>query len=225
MGKDKVENEDLIRHGFPEDVWFHVDKLSSAHVYLRMPESMEWTAIPDGLLEECSQLVKANSIEGNKKNNITIIYTPHANVKKTGDMAVGAVSFHNDRLVKRFHVKERKNEIVNRLNKTKEEREVDFEAERQERERAAGRKKKEHALQQKKETLEAKRQYKEQAAAKDYSYCACSVTHAVFSDEAIAEAQREKQRQARIHAAQKQTAGEATKSDEEDVYESDDSFM
>jgi len=69
-------------------------------------------------------------------------------MQKTGDMAVGAVSFYNDRLVKRFYIKERKNEIVNRLNKTKEERAVDFEAERQERERAAGRKKKEHALQQ-----------------------------------------------------------------------------
>lgn len=56
-------------------------ELSSAHVYLRMPEGMEWTAIPDALLEDCSQLVKANSIEGNKKNNVTIIYTPHANVK------------------------------------------------------------------------------------------------------------------------------------------------
>lgn len=36
MGKDKYENEDLIRYGLPEDVWFHVDNLSSAHVYLRM---------------------------------------------------------------------------------------------------------------------------------------------------------------------------------------------
>ena len=35
MGRDKHENEDLIRWGWPEDVWFHVDKLSSAHVYLR----------------------------------------------------------------------------------------------------------------------------------------------------------------------------------------------
>ena len=35
MGRDKYENEDLIRWGWPEDVWFHVDKLSSAHVYLR----------------------------------------------------------------------------------------------------------------------------------------------------------------------------------------------
>ncbi|KAH0832397.1 hypothetical protein J3R83DRAFT_13431 [Lanmaoa asiatica] len=37
MGKDKVENEDLIKYAWPQDVWFHVDKLSSAHVYLRMP--------------------------------------------------------------------------------------------------------------------------------------------------------------------------------------------
>ncbi|KAF4324255.1 hypothetical protein BBO99_00000935 [Phytophthora kernoviae] len=37
MGKDKFENEDLIRYGFLEDIWFHVDDLSSAHVYLRLP--------------------------------------------------------------------------------------------------------------------------------------------------------------------------------------------
>ena len=36
MGRDKHENEDLIKHGWPEDVWFHVDKVSSAHVYLRL---------------------------------------------------------------------------------------------------------------------------------------------------------------------------------------------
>ena len=60
MGRDKVENEDLIKYGLPEDVWcaarvtaslrraaahrrapaaarrFHVDKLSSAHVYMRV---------------------------------------------------------------------------------------------------------------------------------------------------------------------------------------------
>lgn len=32
MGKDKYENEELIKYGHPEDVWFHVDDLSSAHV-------------------------------------------------------------------------------------------------------------------------------------------------------------------------------------------------
>lgn len=81
MGKDKVEStsrspvhmidihsyrsdEDLIKYAWPQDVWFHVDKLSSAHVYLRMPEGMTWEAIPQALLADCAQLVKANSIEG-----------------------------------------------------------------------------------------------------------------------------------------------------------------
>lgn len=31
-----VADEDLIKWGWPEDVWFHVDKYSSAHVYLRL---------------------------------------------------------------------------------------------------------------------------------------------------------------------------------------------
>lgn len=31
-----LTDEDLIKWGWPEDVWFHVDKHSSAHVYLRL---------------------------------------------------------------------------------------------------------------------------------------------------------------------------------------------
>lgn len=42
-------------------------------------------------LDDCCQLVKANSIEGNKMNNIGIVYTMWSNLKKTGDMAVGQV--------------------------------------------------------------------------------------------------------------------------------------
>ena len=37
MGADKYENEGLIEWGQTRDVWFHVDGLSSAHVYLRLP--------------------------------------------------------------------------------------------------------------------------------------------------------------------------------------------
>lgn len=37
MGVDKFENEKLLANGFPEDLWFHVDQHSSAHVYLRIP--------------------------------------------------------------------------------------------------------------------------------------------------------------------------------------------
>lgn len=73
------------------DIWVHVDKLSSAHVYLRLPElpssggkpswGESWESIPEKLLTDLGQLVKANSIEGNKRNNVTIIYTPHSNLK------------------------------------------------------------------------------------------------------------------------------------------------
>ena len=39
MGKDKYENEDLIKYAWPDrDIWFHVAELSSAHFYIRVPE-------------------------------------------------------------------------------------------------------------------------------------------------------------------------------------------
>ena len=62
MGKDKFENEDLIKYGWDEDVWFHVDDLSSAHVYLRLNDGEDWANIENNLMQECCQLVKENSI-------------------------------------------------------------------------------------------------------------------------------------------------------------------
>ena len=66
MGRDKYENEHLITFGWPEDLWFHVDKLSSAHVYLRLPAGVEFSDVPINLVHECAQLTKLNSIEGCK---------------------------------------------------------------------------------------------------------------------------------------------------------------
>lgn len=36
-------DEELIKWGWPEDVWFHVDKLSSAHVYLRLNKVLAYS--------------------------------------------------------------------------------------------------------------------------------------------------------------------------------------
>ncbi|KAF1826129.1 DUF814-domain-containing protein [Dissoconium aciculare CBS 342.82] len=135
VGKDKVENEDLIAHGWPEDVWFHVDNLSSAHIYLRMRDNETWDNIPEELLTDCAQLTKANSIEGNKKDNVTVIYTPWSNLKKSGNMATGQVGFKDQKLVKRLYVEKRENPIVNRLNKTKVEKFPDLRQEKADRER------------------------------------------------------------------------------------------
>ena len=47
---------------------FHVDKLSSAHVYLRLKEGETLDDIPANVLEDAAQLVKANSIQVHKLN-------------------------------------------------------------------------------------------------------------------------------------------------------------
>lgn len=53
---------------------FHVDKMSSAHVYLRLNKNQTIDDISEGLLEDCAQLVKANSIQGNTwgKNDLKV---------------------------------------------------------------------------------------------------------------------------------------------------------
>ena len=72
MGKDKYENEDLIKFGIPEDIWFHVDDLSSAHVYLRLNHGERLDDLPESTIMECAQLVKANSIEGCKLKEVEV---------------------------------------------------------------------------------------------------------------------------------------------------------
>eukprot|EP00966_Prymnesium_polylepis_P112315 2598063-Prymnesium_polylepis.1 len=122
MGRDKYENEELIRYGWPEDLWFHVDKMSSAHVYLRLPPGDTIDDVSMDIVHECAQLTKLNSIEGCKVNNVTIVYTMWANLRKSGDMATGQVSFHKRNEVRSVVIEKRINDIVNRLNKTKEEK-------------------------------------------------------------------------------------------------------
>lgn len=69
-----------------------------------------------------------------------------AHPKTSGALDVGTVVFHKERQIKRMHVHERDNAVVNRLNKSRVAKDVDFEAEFQERQRAAGQLKKDHYI-------------------------------------------------------------------------------
>jgi len=133
MGLDKFENEELIRWGWPEDVWFHVANLSSAHVYLRLKQGQTIDDIPEAVIRDAAQLCKANSITGNKQNNVDVNYTMWSNLKKTAGMEPGQVSFHRQKQVFKINLEKRVNEIVNRLNKTKEEKPVDLRQMREDR--------------------------------------------------------------------------------------------
>jgi len=131
VGRDKFENEELLRYAFPVDVWFHVDDLSSAHVYLRLPEDVTIDNIPDEILEECFQIVKDNSIEGRKKDKVSVCYTPWENLKKTASMEIGAVGYKKEENVKLAHGITKNSEVLKRLNKSKEERVVDLQLEKE----------------------------------------------------------------------------------------------
>ncbi|KAI4484747.1 PREDICTED: coiled-coil domain-containing protein 25 [Polistes canadensis] len=162
MGVDKYENEDLIKWGWPEDVWFHVDKYSSAHVYLRLHPGQTIDDIPSTVLEDAAQLVKANSIDGNKMNDIDVVYTMWSNLKKTRGMEVGQVGFYKEKDVRKIHVTKRLNAIINRLIKTKRSEQVNLQAEREQRDRSEREDKKKLLREQKeKEKAEEKRRQEE----------------------------------------------------------------
>jgi thiamine pyrophosphate-dependent acetolactate synthase large subunit-like protein len=91
--------------------------------------------IPKEVLMDCAHLVKANSIQGCKMNNVNVVYTPWSNLKKTADMDVGQIGFHRQKDVKIVTVEKNVNEILNRLQKTKSERFPDLAAEKESRDR------------------------------------------------------------------------------------------
>ncbi|XP_014300697.1 coiled-coil domain-containing protein 25 [Microplitis demolitor] len=169
MGVDKHENEDLIKWGWPEDVWFHVDKFSSAHVYLRLAPGQTIDDVPTSVLEDAAQLVKANSIEGNKANDIDVVYTMWSNLKKTPGMEVGQVGFHKEKDVKKIHVPKRINTVVNRLNKTKRSETPNLRAEREQRDRSEREDKKKVQRELREKEKAEKKQREEEAEIRSYS--------------------------------------------------------
>ena len=84
--------------------------------------------IPKDVLADCAQLVKANSIQGRRKNlfhiylfiffmyqlsllfigcklsSVTVVYTAFSNLKKTGSMDVGQVGFHDQKKVQQYRI-------------------------------------------------------------------------------------------------------------------------
>jgi len=113
VGRDKHENEFLIQYGWPGDIWFHVEGISSAHVYFRLdcfassqvnPQLQNILGkipiddLPVESIEDMCQIVKHNSIQGCKMASCKIVYTPHSNLKKTFQMEAGSVTYFDQKL-------------------------------------------------------------------------------------------------------------------------------
>mmetsp|Transcript_45084 Transcript_45084/g.127249 ORF Transcript_45084/g.127249 Transcript_45084/m.127249 type:complete len:287 (+) Transcript_45084:179-1039(+) len=168
MGRDKFENENLIEYGFPEDIWFHVDNLSSAHVYLRPPRpwddpSFSIEAIPPDVLSDMCQLTKANSIEGSKQSSVDIVYTPWGNLRKDQNtMDTGTVGFQDMKLVFKKKDVKRDKDILKRIEKTKKESFPDFAKEKEARDVEERHQKKKVLREQKQEQKEEQKRKEEE---------------------------------------------------------------
>ena len=172
MGRDKYENDQLIEHSFGEDVWFHVDEVSSAHVYLRLGGSgVGIDDIPAKTLEECVQLVKANSISGCKMPQVTVIYTYVSNLRKDQQhMDVGTVGFHKEKEVHKVKFVKTNKAMVKAIEKTRTEKTLDdLKRDKQEREREMIRRNKAEAAKKRAEEEEALRKAKEEADLRCYA--------------------------------------------------------
>ena len=121
------------------------------------------------LFQDASQLVKANSITGNKMNDIDIVYTMWSNLKKTDGMVAGQVGFHKDKEVRKIKISKRENVIVNRLNKTKTEvKDPDLRGERENRDKNEREEKKKIYKQVEEQKREEEKKRKEEAEMRSY---------------------------------------------------------
>jgi predicted ribosome quality control (RQC) complex YloA/Tae2 family protein len=99
MGKDKYENTELLQLAESEDLWFHVQHVSSAHVYLKYtgaarPSPSETSVVVTAL----AQLVKMNSIEGSKSDCVDVVYCKVSNLQSAsgGEKSAGLVHIKNE---------------------------------------------------------------------------------------------------------------------------------
>lgn len=102
-------------------------------------------------------------------NDIEVVYTSWANLKKTPGMEVGQVGFHKEKDVRKIKVAKRLNEIVNRLNKTKREEHPNFREEREKRDAREREDKKKLLREQKEREKELEKKRKEEAELRSYS--------------------------------------------------------
>ena len=161
LGKDKYENEELIKYGFPIDVWFHVENFSSAHVYLRLPEGVTIDTIPKDVMDECLQIVRDGSKDGRKKDKVSVCSTMWQNLKKTNAMEIGEVGFFDDKQVKVVNNVTKNTDLLKRLKKSWEEKTIDYAAEKESYNKEVSNRKKKELEEQKKKELEEIKKAKE----------------------------------------------------------------
>lgn len=92
IGRNKTENDHLVKTSAKTDIWFHVNNASSSHVVLLNTEKLN--TIPKQVIKRCACLCKSNS-SSKSEIKCEIIYAEMANVMPTeheGQVTVNSLS-------------------------------------------------------------------------------------------------------------------------------------
>ena len=101
-GKNAHENWELFDAAEPDDLWFHLDDLPSAHVYLEVSKEEP----SDAAIEFAARLVLTRTpkaVNTTKAKKITVIYCPRSNLAK--GKSPGEILIHDSKLLSRISMK------------------------------------------------------------------------------------------------------------------------
>lgn len=96
IGENQNENFDVIDLGNPDDLWFHVNKMSSCHVVAILPEDIEKKDLRY-IIKIGAMLCKSNTNKLKSLNNTEIIYAKIKHVVKT--LIPGCVEILNGKTI------------------------------------------------------------------------------------------------------------------------------
>lgn len=92
IGKNKFENQELIKNSYSNDIWFHLNDYSSCHIVLKSGDDK----IPKKYLINIAKKFKNYKKDLPKKYDV--IYTNIKNIKLTD--IIGTVIPQNSKLIK-----------------------------------------------------------------------------------------------------------------------------
>jgi predicted ribosome quality control (RQC) complex YloA/Tae2 family protein len=88
-GKNAQGNNSLLDECSENDIWFHVNNSTSAHIVLSIPTTTTTTTKPPKqVIKRCCCICKASTKTSNK---VEIVYTTRSNLEKVNDR--GTVTF------------------------------------------------------------------------------------------------------------------------------------
>jgi predicted ribosome quality control (RQC) complex YloA/Tae2 family protein len=94
IGKNARENWNLIEKSDPDDYWFHIENIPSAHIIVRKMDYSDTSDLPKTICDYCKKTLIATNSHCKTLRNPKIIMTKIENIEK--GKTVGSVKILSD---------------------------------------------------------------------------------------------------------------------------------